>query len=141
MNKRIKPSKLKNKSDIHPSKPSVDNETLRFSFKHLDLNHKKFSIKKKEHDYFGKVLERLKAISTFKASEVFANRSSSLRAHPIDWRHTSEKKGFSHLNSQLQDIPAYQFQISSNEHGRIHGFILENIFFIIWFDPEHNLYT
>jgi hypothetical protein len=80
-------------------------------------------------------------ISSLKASELFSNRSSSLRAHPIDWSKTTEKYGFTHLNSQLKQIPAYQFQISSNEHGRIHGFILGNVFFVIWFDPEHKLYA
>jgi len=138
--KKIKPTKLKKRSLIHAG-VRADNETLRFSFKHLSLNNKRFSIQGKNHDYFGKVLERLKNISSLKASELFSNRSPSLRAHPIDWSKTTEKHGFAHLNSQLKQIPAYQFQISSNEHGRIHGFILENIFFVIWFDPEHKLYA
>lgn len=137
---RIKPTRLKKTSSIHPS-PNVDSETIRFSFKHLALDHKKFSIEGKNHDYFGKVLERLKSMSTLKASEIFSNRSSALRAHPIDWEGTTEKNGFTHLNSQLKQVPAYQFQISSNEHGRVHGFILSNIFFVIWFDPDHNLYA
>ena len=138
--KKIKPTQLNKKSLIH-TEVRADNETLRFSFKHLSLNNKKFSIQGKNHDYFGKVLERLKNISSLKASELFSNRSSSLRAHPINWSKTTEKHGFTHLNSQLKQIPAYQFQISSNEHGRIHGFILGNVFFVIWFDPEHKLYA
>lgn len=137
--KRITPTKIKQNSSIHPT-PCVDNETIRFSFKHLCLNHPKFSLEGKTHEYFEKVLERLKNISTLKASEIFSNRSSSLRAHPIDWQCTSEQDGFSHLNEQLRQVPAYQFQISSNEHGRVHGFILGNIFFVIWLDPRHSLY-
>lgn len=35
----------------------------------------------------------------------------------------------------------YQFQIFANEYGRVHGFFSENIFYIVWLDPEHNLYS
>lgn len=131
---------MKTDTQIHATRPMADNETLRFSFKHLDMSHDRFSCEGREYDYFGKVLERLKAISSFKVSEIFSNRSSSIRAHPIEWSDTTEKTGFSHLTEQLRQVPAYQFQISSNEHGRLHGFILSNIFFVVWFDPEHNLY-
>jgi len=137
--KKIKPTKLVNTGKIHPT-ISADNTTLRFSFKHLDLNHKKFSIEGQSHDYFHKVLERLKNLSTVTTRELITNRSPSMRSHPIDWENTSEHSGFNHLNSQLRDLRAYQFQISSNAHGRVHGFILENIFFIVWLDPDHSLY-
>ncbi|MBV6447377.1 hypothetical protein [Nitrosomonas sp.] len=139
---KIKPSKVpkNHNKGVHPAKPHADNETIRFSFKHLDLNNKKFSCGGKKSDYFTKVLERLKNISHLKISEIFSNRSPSLRAHPIDWDETTETNGFISLNEQLRQVPAYQFQISSNEHGRLHGFILSNIFFVVWLDPEHNLY-
>ncbi|MCF6337724.1 MAG: hypothetical protein L3J84_07190 [Gammaproteobacteria bacterium] len=139
--KRINPTKkIQSNTPIHPT-ITADNETIRFSFKHLALNHNKFSFEGKTHEYFGKVFERLKNISSLTASEIFSNRSSSLRTHPINWDDTTEKTGFTHLNQQLRQIPAYQFQISSNEHGRVHGFILDNIFFVIWLDPEHRLYA
>jgi hypothetical protein len=35
----------------------------------------------------------------------------------------------------------WQFSASTNEHGRVHGFIIGNTFFIRWFDPEHKLYS
>lgn len=140
--KKIKPPNLPKNHNIGipNANPHADNETIRFSFKHLDLTHNKFSCDGKTFDYFTKVFERLKNISSIKISEMLSSRSQSLRAHPIDWDDTTEKNGFIGLNEQLRQIPAYQFQISSNEHGRLHGFILSNIFFIVWFDPEHNLY-
>lgn len=72
--------------------------------------------------------------------ELSANRSAALRAHPIDWEHTSEKNGFSQLNEQLQLFKPYQFSISANAHGRIHGFVSSSVFYVIWLDPEHRLY-
>jgi len=80
-------------------------------------------------------------LSELKVIEILRNRSSSLRAHPIKWRETTEPRGFQHLNEQLQSETPYQIQISANAHGRVHGFFLEDTFFIVWFDPDHNLYT
>ena len=100
-NKIIKATPLsKTNSKICANPVSADNETVRFSFKHLDLNHKKFSLEDKTNEYFLKLLERLKGMSSLKISEVFSNRSPSLRAHPIDSGGTTEKNGFKHLNKQ-----------------------------------------
>ena len=104
------------------------------------MRNQKFLIRDRKSRYFEKMLERMKAICGSSLKEILSNRSSSLRAHPIDWSETTEPRGFLNLNQQLQQIEPYQFQISANEHGRVHGFFIENIFFIVWFDPDHKLY-
>ena len=112
-----------------------------FSFKHLDLINKKFSISHRKGNYLTKVIKRFKDLSSLKVVQDFlSNRSHGLRIHPIKWKETTEPDGFKNLNKQLQDLTPYQFEISANKHGRIHGFLLDNIFFIVWFDPEHRLY-
>jgi len=40
---------------------------------------------------------------------------------------------------QVVDTP-YQFSLSSNEHGRVHGFLIDEVFYIVWLDPDHQLY-
>ncbi len=117
-----------------------DDEAVHFSFKHLNINHPKFSIKSRDSRYFEKMLDRLKNVSMLRALEIKTNRSKSLRAHPIDWDKTSEKNGFSHLNVQLKECQPYQFEVCEKEHGRIHGFFIDNVFYIVWLDPEHKLY-
>ncbi|WP_298920867.1 hypothetical protein [uncultured Nostoc sp.] len=73
------------------------------------------------------------------AQELLVNRSNTLRCHPIKWEDTSES-GFGLPNEeQLVDIP-YQFSISSNEYGRVHGLFIKEIFYIVWLDPDHLLY-
>jgi hypothetical protein len=114
--------------------------SIHFSFKHLDLTNDKFSVKRRDSKYFEKMLDRLRNVSTIKLREFKNNHSKSLRAHRINWNYTTEKNGFSHLNEQLQGDDAYQFEVSGNEHGRVHGFFIENIFFVVWFDPDHKLY-
>jgi hypothetical protein len=140
---KIKDKKLlsqKNIRDTDLSLNCVKDNHLRFSFKYLDMKHPKFSIKNQDARYVEKVLERFQGLSGMTSSEIKTSRTKTLRAHPIDWDKTSEPSGFSSLNRQLRETDAFQFNITSNEHGRIHGFFIDSIFFIVWFDPEHKLY-
>lgn len=85
-------------------------------------------------------MERLKALSGLTNQELLVNRSSALRCHPIKWEDTSET-GFGLPNEeQLVDTP-YQFSLSSNEHGRVHGFLIDTVFYVVWLDPDHLLYS
>lgn len=132
-------SKKKPLSKIVPSQPKPP-ERLGFSFKYLQTQNEKFSIHDRDGNYLGAFLERLRDLSTLTAQEVKMNRSQSLRAHPIKWRETTEPNGFGIPNEkELVTIP-YQFCVSTNEHGRVHGFFIEDIFYIVWLDPNHNLY-
>jgi hypothetical protein len=61
------------------------------------------------------------------------NGSKSLRCHAIDWNKVTES-GFGFPNEdELVDKP-YQFQLSSNEHGRVHGFFIDEVFYVVWLD-------
>lgn len=139
--KKIKESKPSKKFNLIKDKLN-DNVmgSVHFSFKHLDIQNQKFSINGRNSQYFEKMLERLKSICLMRKKEIVNNHTKSLRAHTINWQDTTEPEGFSQLNEQLQQITPYQFEISVNKHGRVHGFFIENIFFIVWFDPDHLLY-
>lgn len=113
---------------------------LRFSFKHLDLNNPKFCTSRCKPGYVERLLTRLRDISSFKVQEFRTNRSPSLKAHPIDFSETSETDGFSSLNSQLRYEEAWQFEITRNEHGRVHGLLIIETFYVVWIDPDHQLY-
>ncbi|QOY92198.1 hypothetical protein IRI77_30170 [Paludibaculum fermentans] len=116
-------------------------DSLVFSFKHLDLaTNPKFTLDRCREGYLSKLLERLKALHGFKVSELKHNKSKSLRCHSLDWNATTEPGGFRCLNDQLRSLPAWQFEVSSNEHGRVHGFFIDQTFFVVWVDPEHRLY-
>ena len=62
-----------------------------------------------------------------------------MRCHTHEWKATSEPSGFG-LKGQLGQCEGWQFQISSNEHGRVHGIFINDVFFVVWLDPEHALY-
>jgi len=141
---RIKSRAPKSRDTTIPP-PKIVNEdgVIYFSFKHLQLDHAsdQFCVKNTDGQYIFKILERFKALSGFRSREIVASRSSSLRAHPIQWSDTKIKEGFSHLNEQLRSVEPYQISCSSNQHGRIHGFFIHDVFYVIWFDPNHFLYS
>ncbi|MCT7952859.1 hypothetical protein NG798_23960 [Ancylothrix sp. C2] len=86
------------------------------------------------------MLLRLKDVSSIKYDDFINSFSPALRTHEIKWSDTTEPAGFTCLNSTLREQPAFQFAISSNEYGRVHGFLLDRIFYVVWLDPHHRLY-
>lgn len=125
-----------------PAKPSItDFGDLRLSFKYLDCqSNSKFKLQNVDAAYVAKLMVRLKDICGNRWVELTASRSETLRIHPIDFSETTEPNGFSHLNEQFKAAPAWQFNVSVNEHGRVHGIFLHETFYVCWLDPEHNLY-
>lgn len=121
-------------------KTDIDKKKTKFSFKYLQINHSKFHIDKIDIIYWQALIERLKNLSTLTPLELRQNTSKALRCHKIDWQKTSEKEGFRLSDKQLATVRPYQFSVSSNEHGRVHGFFIDNIFYIVWLDPKHQLY-
>tara|TARA_R110002126_G_scaffold54919_10_gene148221 strand:+ start:4979 stop:5416 length:438 start_codon:yes stop_codon:yes gene_type:complete len=111
---------------------------LSFSFKYLD-NNEKFPTYFEDHGYLPTLMQRLIDISTMKRLELIQNNSQSLRCHKILWKDVTEENFGLKNEDQLVDKP-YQFQITANAYGRIHGFFINEVFYIRWLDPNHNLY-
>jgi hypothetical protein len=135
----IKRQSPKQTGRIPVAEPPND-RPLRFSFKYIDLvSNQKFSVSRCEDGYLGKFLGRLKDLEGCRLSE-FRGPSHTLRGHKITFTETSEPHGFSGLNAQLRAQEPWQFAISANKHGRVHGFLLDDTFHVVWIDPEHLLY-
>jgi hypothetical protein len=116
-------------------------EGVSFSFRYYQDDKDKFSLGGRDVKYLASLLRRLRDLSQLNAQEIINNQSKSLRCHGIVWKNTSEPNGFGIPNeAMLVNVP-YQFQISANEYGRVHGFFSENVFYIVWLDPDHNLYS
>ena len=142
---KVRRSKLpESNSAISEAKQTAQkfaSELINFSFKYLTEQNEKFQCYREAHVYYHDFLKRIKALSTLKIMEFLSNRSDALRAHPIVWEKTTEKKGFGiPAEDQIVDTP-YQFTLSANENGRIHGFFIQNTFYIVWFDKDHALYS
>ena len=120
----------------------LPDDLLRFSFRHLAANEKFGHAHASDGDaYLGQLLERLQSLSGMKLSEFRTNKDKALRAHTHRWPDTTEKAGYSHLTEQLRDCEPWQFQLSVNEHGRVHGILIDEVFYVVWLDPQHRLYA
>jgi hypothetical protein len=113
---------------------------VRFSFKYLDTTHPKFAFKSQGSAYLVVLLDRLRDLSQLTMQELLSSRSKALRCHPIDWDEVSEDSFGIPNEEQIASQP-YQFSLSSNAHGRVHGFIIDTLFYIVWLDPNHALYS
>ena len=138
----VRPEKKPKSLLLPPAKTPEDSIPLRFSFKYLDLySNPKFAITRCRDGYVEKFLCRLRDLSSLSVKDFRTKKSQSLKIHRITWSETSEVPGFSSLNEQLRDEEAWQFHITKNEHGRVHGISIDNTFFVVWIDPDHLLYT
>lgn len=114
---------------------------LKFSFKYFDSSDEELCPPKFNENYTQVLMERLKALSSWTVQEFISSNSKSIRSHPHIWEKTSRPNGFSHLNEQLKGtITGWQFQLTLSEHGRVHGFFINNTFYIVWLDKDHKLY-
>lgn len=139
MSKKIKKTKVLKTSTSGIELTKLKHQGISFSFKYYQNDHSKFSCNEKAAIYWLTLIDRLKALSGLSNQELLMNRSRTLRCHPIKWENTSEN-GFGLPNEeQLVDTP-YQFSLSSNEHGRVHGFLIGEVFYVVWLDPRHLLY-
>lgn len=140
MSKKPKKTQLskESQSSIRPTEIK-SRQGISFSFKYYDASHDKFSCNGKDGLYWQTLVNRLRDISGLTALQLRQGGNKTLRCHPIDWSKTSENSFGLKDEEQLVDIP-YQFSLSSNEHGRVHGFIIDEVFYIVWLDPNHLLY-
>lgn len=125
---------------IHKER-SLPEDLIRFSFRHFDFTDK-FCAPQAEAagNYFAALMDRLRSVSGMKVSEFRTDKSRALRAHKHDWSGTTEAAGYAHLHEQLRECEPWQFCISANEHGRIHGILIDSVFYVVWLDPHHRLY-
>lgn len=141
MSNRIKLGPLPPHRGRIPEVTIPPDEDLRFSFKHFDLSNPKFHTDRCGHAYLEKFLIRLRDLCRIKVDEFRSNRTASLKSHRINFENTTETAGFSALNEQLRAEEAWQFEITRNEHGRVHGLLVGGTFYVVWIDPDHLLYN
>lgn len=142
MAKRFKIPKV-NQNNIYSKivKPTeVVSGKVSFNFCRLSEKPGKFEYNNRNVNYFKKLIERLKSVSDLTRDNICTSFSDVLRAHRIKFKEDKKltEKTFG-LDSHLDD-DAWQLQVCSNKHGRIHGYFVGDIFYVVWFDPDHNLY-
>jgi len=129
-------------NSIDLTRDKIINGLVRFSFKYHKYTEKfNFSDKNEEYQskYLKLLLERLHDYSTNLASDLKSKRSHSTKCNPINFEKTTERCFGIKNEEQLVDQP-FELNMSTDKFGRIHGFFIDDTFFIVWFDPDHRLY-
>jgi hypothetical protein len=135
------PKPIAGSKNIPPAPELNENAEIRFSFRYLDIHsNAKFTLSHCDENYLEKLLLRLKDINSATLKEFRQFNRAEMRNHLIVFSDTSEPNGFTCLNGQLRAKEAWQFQITKSTHGRVHGLLINETFFIVWLDPCHKLY-
>ncbi|MEM9216869.1 MAG: hypothetical protein AAGD25_21280 [Cyanobacteria bacterium P01_F01_bin.150] len=139
---------------------AVSDENLKVSFEYIDWKTEEFFFHGMEVKYYQKVFACICELSQCREREIVEQTHPSLSPKSIFNSASSTKKSFPEsVISQIKDklyvqtrdeetsksqaieIASRAFEISlSKNYGRIHGFIWNKTFHIVWFDPAHNLY-
>lgn len=112
-----------------------------FSFRYWYEKDGKFSIQKEDEKYFHSLLHRVRELSKLTVKEISNTHNKSIRCHPIAFEQTTENSFGIPNEEQLVSTPYQLFEVSANKYGRVHGFFIENVAYIVWLDPHHELYS
>ena len=122
--------------------PSVEpklglDERILFSFAAIQRN-EYFNLDGTCINWASDLFSTLEEASKIKLKDIYAGKysgkNSTLRIHS----HKNVKNPCKMpLNVNLEDM--WQIRISKSKGG-VHGIFYENVFYLIWFDPQHNLY-
>lgn len=119
------------------SEHSHVNEKIVFSFECIDRN-EYFNLDRTCQNWSADLFDTLQKVSAIKIKEItsgnYSGKNSTLRIH----RHQNAIPPCKVPENILLD-DMWQIRISKSKGG-IHGIFSENIFYVIWFDPQHNLY-
>lgn len=129
-----------------------EDKHLVISYRYLDLNNSKYSLELLTDNriYRQFITDFLKKIAEYSQHEDFkkyireeGRYRDRNHIHLIDWKDKRIKESsFTCLSSDLMDQireDCWQLGINSTTF-RIHGFFIENVFYIVWLDPLHNMY-
>lgn len=130
---------------IRPPVVPVDERCVRFSFEYLDLDHRRFHLRHCSKPYLDALLKAILRYQTITV-DAFTHFDRREHRHPISFSDTSEPNGFGKIDPQREELwtdAAWQFGLrdsaNPNPGWRVHGFLSDETFYIVWLDPVHAL--
>lgn len=127
------------KSSVKEMLEEYQKINVMFSFKFFDRNEELFNCGGIEASWFIDLMDVLKDVSSMKFEEFRYKGGPPLRVHPHEWIKTSKKYPFNEEFLMQIEQNTLQFSVSK-ANGRVHGFVIENVFYVVWLDRYHNLY-
>lgn len=115
---------------------AVTEKSLSFSFACFDRSHKLFNLGDTISDgtvsgkWFLDLMDCLKSVS----NKTYAELSRGIHdMHPVDWKKANANRPAG--SEQIENWE--QFRINKSR-GRVIGFIINGVFYVMWLDPHHN---
>ena len=112
-----------------------DKRKFSFSFSCFDRKHELFNLSCKNKpvssSWFLTLLDCLETVSELTIAELKAHRKFQL--HRVDWDKANAKCPMSENYDEF-----YQFRLNKSK-GRVVGFFVGNVFYVVWLDYHHNL--
>ncbi|MGL5061574.1 MAG: hypothetical protein ACRC62_16520 [Microcoleus sp.] len=155
--KKLESSAVKNLAE--DSYRQISNEKLRISFKFVDWESEEFFIHGLSKKYYELLVDAFNDIQNSTADDIKQQTHPRLTPKFINWKgdSTITKTSFpdkiknalrpqcgndeNELQKQYEGMTRDSFELRvAKGYGRIHGFIFDNTFYIVWFDPAHNLF-
>lgn len=142
-------NKLKTIPELQPKHASVietlktlkeenrsEKQKIKISFQFFERNNKLFNLGEVESEWFIELIDTLQLLSQITKKQLFGEYKGKFKPHPYN---DIDKLNFKDdMLSNLQN-EAYQVRITKSK-GRLHGFFVENIYYIRFIDRWHNMY-
>lgn len=127
---------LKGTKTLPYNEKAVLGKGFSFSFACFDRDHKLFNLGDNTGDkvvsgkWFLDLLDCFKSVSNKNINEL---KRSMHDLHPICWE---KANAAAPINAEQYEY--WQFRINKSK-GRVIGFLIEDVFYVLWLDPHHNL--
>lgn len=130
-----------------PQRPT-DPRRLKFSLQYFQPDHPKFKLADCRESYLRHLVVAIQRYSSLAVDEFMQCVPDDPHRHQVPFAESTEPAGFPGIDpggTELWTDEAWQFGLSdlrtSPEGGwRVHGFIFEGVFYIVWFDAFHQLF-
>lgn len=137
--KKIPQAKAKKETRITPKNIEIENkhEKVLFSFEAVEKN-EYFNLDGTCQNWAADLFDTMQKVSRIALKDIYARKYSG-KTSPFRIHRHEDAKPPCKLPSNILLEDMWQIRISISKGG-IHGIFFDNIFYVIWFDPQHNLY-
>lgn len=137
--KKIPQAKAKKETRITPKNIEIENkhEKVLFSFEAVEKN-EYFNLDGTCQNWAADLFDTMQKVSRIALKDIYAGKYSG-KTTPFRIHRHEDAKPPCKLPSNILLEDMWQIRISISKGG-IHGIFFDNIFYVIWFDPQHNLY-
>ena len=117
---------------------NLEDKKIKISFEFFEPNNKYFSLGNIENEWFTDLLGELKELSKITRKQLFTEYKKKYKPHPYISNISSLNYKDEYLtNPQYEGV---QLRLDKSS-GRIHGFFIENVYYIRFLDRRHNMYN